>query len=203
MPSLVAAVGLVLVIAALATDRDGTQPLPRAGAGRSAGGGGAAGRVLFAFVPNVQPLTMVVAVTGVCARPASGIGDRRDGGGGIQRLPRAGAMDAMADAGLGAGGSDRRDDRRSAPRTAGCWPRSGSSGDSALTGSSTCGAGQRSARQRTPRHSPPTSSAGIWFDIAHATGNAVIALVAGPALIRTLDRYAQKLHGTFVPLEHT
>lgn len=46
-------------------------------------------------------------------------------------------------------------------------------------------------------------STGIWFDVAHATGNAVIALVAGPTLIRTIDRYAQKLHGTFVPLEQT
>jgi hypothetical protein len=43
----------------------------------------------------------------------------------------------------------------------------------------------------------------LWFDVAHATGNAVIALVAGPTLIRTIDRYAQKLQGTFVPLEPT
>jgi len=31
----------------------------------------------------------------------------------------------------------------------------------------------------------------------------ILALVAGPTLIRMLDRYARKLHGTFVPLEQT
>ena len=46
-------------------------------------------------------------------------------------------------------------------------------------------------------------STGIPFDIAHATGNAVIALVAGPALFRMLDRYARRLHATFRPLEQT
>jgi energy-coupling factor transport system substrate-specific component len=45
------------------------------------------------------------------------------------------------------------------------------------------------------------ASTGIPFDIAHATGNAVIALVAGPTMIRMLDRYARRLHATFAPLE--
>ena len=31
---------------------------------------------------------------------------------------------------------------------------------------------------------------GIWFDAAHATGNFVLALVAGPELRRMLERYA-------------
>ena len=44
-------------------------------------------------------------------------------------------------------------------------------------------------------------AAGLPFDIAHAGGNAVIALVAGPALIRMLDRYAVRLRARFVPLE--
>lgn len=34
---------------------------------------------------------------------------------------------------------------------------------------------------------------GLWFDAAHAIGNIVIALVAGPELRRTLDRYARRL----------
>ena len=46
-------------------------------------------------------------------------------------------------------------------------------------------------------------AAGIWFDVAHAVGNAVIALVAGPSLIRMLDRYERRLHGSFAPLEGT
>jgi energy-coupling factor transport system substrate-specific component len=47
------------------------------------------------------------------------------------------------------------------------------------------------------------ASTGIWFDVAHAAGNVLLAVVAGPTLIRMLDRYARKLHGTFVPLEQT
>jgi energy-coupling factor transport system substrate-specific component len=34
---------------------------------------------------------------------------------------------------------------------------------------------------------------GFWFDGAHAVGNLVIALVAGPELRRLLERYARRL----------
>ena len=34
---------------------------------------------------------------------------------------------------------------------------------------------------------------GLWFDAAHAIGNIAIALVAGPELRRMLDRYARRL----------
>ncbi len=34
---------------------------------------------------------------------------------------------------------------------------------------------------------------GLWFDVAHAVGNVVIALAAGPELRRLLDRYRLRL----------
>ena len=34
---------------------------------------------------------------------------------------------------------------------------------------------------------------GLWFDAAHAAGNVVLALAAGPELRRMLDRYARRL----------
>jgi energy-coupling factor transport system substrate-specific component len=34
---------------------------------------------------------------------------------------------------------------------------------------------------------------GLWFDVAHAVGNVVIALAAGPELRRLLDRYRVRL----------
>jgi energy-coupling factor transport system substrate-specific component len=37
-------------------------------------------------------------------------------------------------------------------------------------------------------------SRGFWFDAAHAIGNVVIALVAGPELRRLLERYGRRLH---------
>jgi energy-coupling factor transport system substrate-specific component len=39
---------------------------------------------------------------------------------------------------------------------------------------------------------------GIWFDGAHATGNFVLALVAGPELRRLLERYARRLKAVVV-----
>jgi energy-coupling factor transport system substrate-specific component len=35
---------------------------------------------------------------------------------------------------------------------------------------------------------------GFWFDVAHAVGNVVIALAAGPELRRLLERYRVRLH---------
>jgi energy-coupling factor transport system substrate-specific component len=46
-------------------------------------------------------------------------------------------------------------------------------------------------------------STGLPFDVAHASGNALLALAAGPTLIRMLDRYARRLTPSFAPLEDT
>ncbi len=35
---------------------------------------------------------------------------------------------------------------------------------------------------------------GVWFDVAHGAGNFVLALAAGPELRRMLDRYGRRLH---------
>ncbi len=39
---------------------------------------------------------------------------------------------------------------------------------------------------------------GLWFDVSHAAGNVVIALAAGPELRRMLDRYAARLRTVVV-----
>ena len=39
---------------------------------------------------------------------------------------------------------------------------------------------------------------GLWFDVAHAAGNVAIALAAGPELRRMLDRYGQRLRTVVV-----
>ena len=39
---------------------------------------------------------------------------------------------------------------------------------------------------------------GIWFDVAHASGNLVLALVVGPELRRLLERYARRLKAEVV-----
>jgi energy-coupling factor transport system substrate-specific component len=39
---------------------------------------------------------------------------------------------------------------------------------------------------------------GLWFDVSHAAGNVVIALAAGPELRRMLDRYGGRLRTVIV-----
>jgi energy-coupling factor transport system substrate-specific component len=39
---------------------------------------------------------------------------------------------------------------------------------------------------------------GLWFDVSHAVGNVVIALAAGPELRRMLDRYGARLRTVVV-----
>src|SRR6185312_14575672 len=102
----------------------------------SFGAAAAAGRVLFAAIPNVQPVTAMTA----CA--------------GIALGPRAGA---------------------------------------AVVGLATFGPSW------TWQAFWALEGRGLAFDIAHATGNAVLAAVAGPALIRLLDRYGIRLRVELEP----
>jgi energy-coupling factor transport system substrate-specific component len=162
----------------------------------------AAGRVLFAFVPNVQPVTIMVAVTGAALGARAG-------------MATGGAAALASNAFLGQG-----------PWTP--WQMIGWG----LVGA-TAGPLGRLLRNRWALAAfgiawgflfdwlmdvwawsalgsqanatafLTLASSGIPFDIAHAAGNAVLALVAGPILIRMLDRYARRLHGTFLPLEQT
>jgi energy-coupling factor transport system substrate-specific component len=47
--------------------------------------------------------------------------------------------------------------------------------------------------QRTWAGLVATQARGFWFDVAHATGNVVLALAAGPELRRLLARYGRRL----------
>jgi energy-coupling factor transport system substrate-specific component len=188
---------VVLAVSAVETGPNRSRELALV-AGLAAAAAG--GRVLFAFVPNVQPVTIIVAVTGATLGARAGIAT-------------GGAAALASNAFLGQG-----------PWTP--WQMIGW----ALVGATAAPAG-RVLRNRyalaafgvvwgflfdwlmdvwawstlgpsANLHSFLTlASTGIPFDIAHATGNAVIALVAGPTMIRMLDRYARRLHATFAPLE--
>ena len=65
------------------------------------GGLAAAGRVLFAPIPSVQPVTVIVAAVGRRARPATRLRRRRAGRDRVELLPRPGPAHAVADARLG------------------------------------------------------------------------------------------------------
>ena len=193
--ALLAAITLGLVAVETGPNRSRELALVAALAAAAAGG-----RVLFAAIPNVQPVTMMVAVAGVTLGARAG-------------LATGAAAALLSNAFLGQG-----------PWTP--WQMTGWAmvGVTAAMAApllrnrlalalfglawgflfdwfmdvwawSSLGGGTTTFFALV--------STGIWFDVAHAAGNVILALVAGPTLIRMLDRYARKLHGTFVPLEQT
>ncbi len=196
---LIAVACIALAVSAVETGPNRSRELSLVAALAAAAAGG---RVLFAFIPNVQPVTIIVAVTGATLGARAGIAT-------------GGAAALLSNTVLGQG-----------PWTA--WQMIGWG----LVGATAAPLG-RLLRNRfalaafgvvwgflfdwlmdvwawstlgpsADLHSFVTLAAtGLPFDIAHATGNAVIALVAGPSLIRMLDRYRRRLHATFAPLEPT
>jgi len=155
------------------------------------GGLAAAGRVLFAPIPNVQPVTVIVAAAGVALGPRRGFA--------------VGALAAIAsNMFLGQGAHT--------PWQMLAW---GGCGVAA-------GLAAPLLRRRVPfavfslalgfafgtvmdlwlwyGFYPHTWAslvtvlgAGVAFNVAHATGNLVLALVAGPELRRVLDRHARRV----------
>jgi energy-coupling factor transport system substrate-specific component len=156
----------------------------------------AAGRVLFAAVPNVQPVTVTAVVAGVALGPRAGAS--------------VGALAALvSNFYLGQGAYT--------PWQMLAW------GGCGLLG----GLAAPLLRRRVPlaltcfalgfafdavmdlwewlSFFPHTWQAfaalyvrGLWFDVAHASGNLVLALVAGPELRRLLERYARRLKAEVV-----
>jgi len=162
----------------------------------------AGGRVLFTAIPNVQPVTIVVAVTGAALGARAGIAT----GAAAALVSNAflgqgpwtpWQMLGWALVGLTAAPLSRALANRWALAAFGlvwgflfdwlldvwAWSSLGSS------------AGATSFLA--------LAGGGFWFDVAHAAGNVVLALAAGPVLFRTLRRYDRKLHGSFVPKEQT
>ncbi len=202
MPSVVAVIGLVLAALAVLSVERGPNRSRELALVAALAATGAAGRVLFAFIPNVQPLTMIVAITGVCLGPRAGLA-----------TGAAGALASNVFLGQGPW----------TPWQMLAWGLVGASAGMigpALRNRWTLAAfgivwgfgfdwmmdiwAWASLGPSADLHSFIAFAAtGLPFDIAHATGNALIALIAGPTLITIVDRYAQKLHGIFVPLEQT
>jgi energy-coupling factor transport system substrate-specific component len=199
LAALAALAGVALILAGIETGPNRSRELALVAALAAAA---AAGRVVFAAIPNVQPVTMIVAVAGTSLGPRAGLA--------------TGAGAALAsNAFLGQG-----------PWTP--WQMLGWGLVGVLAGwmpgllrhrlglaafGVVCGFGfdwlmDVWAWSALGPGADASSfialiSAGIWFDVAHAAGNAVIALVAGPGLIRMLDRYDRRLRGSFAPLEGT
>lgn len=156
----------------------------------------AAGRVLFAAIPNVQPVTVIVVVTGVALGPRAGMAV-----GGLSALVSnfylgQGAytpwqMLAWGGCGL-LGGLAAPLLRRRVPLALTCFAL-GFAFDAVMDLWEWL-----SFYPHTWQAFAALYAQGIWFDVAHASGNLVLALAAGPELRRLLERYARRLRAEVV-----
>jgi len=156
----------------------------------------AAGRVLFAAVPNVQPVTVTAVVAGVALGPRAGAST-----GALAALVSnlylgQGAytpwqMIAWGACGL-VGGLGGRVLRRRIPLALTCFVL-GFGFDALMDVWEWL-----SFYPHTWQAFAALYARGIWFDAAHATGNLVLALAIGPELRRLLERYARRLRAEVV-----
>ena len=161
-----------------------------------------AGRLVLAPIPNVVATTDIALITGYALGAAPGFAVGRAGGADLQPLARPGAVDRLADGGVGAGRPRRRLARR---RSAGAASAgSGSRSRARLAGLAygalldlsvmvTYGGEQSLDRYLA------LSARGIPFNVAHAPGNFAIALAAGPALVRMISRFRTRLRVHLAP----
>jgi len=156
----------------------------------------AAGRVLFAAVPNVQPVTVIAVVSGVALGPRAGMAV-----GGLaafvsnfylgQGAYTPWQMLAWGGCGL-LGGLAAPLLRRRLPLALTCFVL-GFAFDAVLDVWEWL-----SFYPHTWQAFAALYARGIWFDVAHASGNLVLVLVAGPELRRLLERYARRLRAEVV-----
>ena len=156
----------------------------------------AAGRVLFAAVPNVQPVTVTAVVAGVALGPRAGAST-----GALAALVSnlylgQGAytpwqMLAWGGCGL-VGGLGAPLLRRRIPLALTCFAL-GFAFDAVMDMWEWL-----SFYPHTWQAFAALYARGIWFDVAHATGNLLLALAVGPELRRLLERYARRLRAEVV-----
>jgi energy-coupling factor transport system substrate-specific component len=155
------------------------------------GGVAAMGRVLFRVVPGVQPVTVICVAAGVALGMRAGLAV-----GGIAALASNFFLgqgpwtpwQMLAWGGCGAaGGLAAPLLRRRIPFAVACLVLG-------LAFSALMDAWEWFAfYPHTWAAFAVQMTRGIWFDVAHAGGNLVLALVAGPELRRLLDRYGRRI----------
>ena len=162
-----------------------------------------AGRVLFAPIPNVQATTDVVLLSGYALGPLPGLRGRRRRRAGLQPLPRPGPLDALADARLGdggRGGSRARGGLRPAARAVAARARLRAAGFAFGAWMDLFTLVTFAAESSTAGY---LAVAGVSFpfNVAHAIGNALLCLALGPAFVRMLVRFRDRMQVEWVSLE--
>jgi energy-coupling factor transport system substrate-specific component len=155
------------------------------------GAAAAAGRILFAAIPNVQPVTVTAVVAGVALGPRAGAST-----GALAALVSnfylgQGAYTPWQMLAWGAcgliGGFAAPLLRRRIPLALLCFAL-GFGFDALMNVWEWL-----SFYPHTWQAFAALTARGIWFDTAHAIGNLVLALAVGPELRRLLERYGRRL----------
>ena len=182
---------LALVVAGIAWFEGGTATTRELAVVATLGAAAAAGRVLFAAVPGVQPVTVIAIVAGASLGARAGIA--------------TGALAAfVSNLFLGQG--------LWTPQQMLGWAACGAAGSllapvvrrriglaavSAVLGFAFSASMDVWLWWGFAPHTPAALAAvvgrGLWFDGAHAVGNVLISLAAGPELRRLLQRYSARL----------
>jgi energy-coupling factor transport system substrate-specific component len=185
-----------LVVAGIAWFEAGTDSTRELAVIATLAAAAAAGRVLFAAVPGVQPVTVIAIVAGAALGARAGVATGALAAFVSNLFLGQGIWTPQQMLGWGACGLVGA---LLAPFLRNRWALAGVAAVLGLAFSASMDVWLWYG------FSPHTWSAlvavvgrGVWFDVSHAVGNVAIALAAGPELRRMLDRYGARLRTVVV-----
>jgi energy-coupling factor transport system substrate-specific component len=180
-----------LVIAGIAWFESGTDSTRELAVIATLAAAAAAGRVLFAAVPGVQPVTVIAIIAGVSLGARAGVATGALAAFVSNLFLGQGIWTPQQMLGWGACGAVGA---LLAPVLRSRWALAAVA---AVLGFAFSVSMDVWLWYGFSPHTFPALAAvvgrGLWFDVSHAVGNVMIALAAGPELRRMLDRYGARL----------
>jgi energy-coupling factor transport system substrate-specific component len=180
-----------LVVAGVAWFESGTDSTRELAVIATLAAAAAAGRVLFAAVPGVQPVTVIAIVAGASLGLRAGVATGALAAFVSNLFLGQGIWTPQQMLGWGACGAVGA---LLAPALRNRWALAAVA---AVLGFAFSVSMDVWLWYGFSPHTFPALAAvvgrGLWFDVAHAAGNVMIALAAGPELRRMLDRYGARL----------
>ena len=185
-----------LVVAGVAWFESGTDSTRELAVIATLAAAAAAGRVLFAAVPGVQPVTVIAIVAGAALGARAGVATGALAAFVSNFFLGQGIWTPQQMLGWGACGAVGA---LLAPMLRNRWALAAVA---AVLGFAFSASMDVWLWYGFSPHTLPALAAvvgrGLWFDASHAAGNVLIALAAGPELRRMLDRYGARLRTVVV-----
>jgi energy-coupling factor transport system substrate-specific component len=187
---------VALIVAGVAWFEGGTDSTRELAVVATLAAAAAAGRVAFAAVPGVQPVTVIAIVAGAALGLRAGVATGALAAFVSNLFLGQGIWTPQQMLGWGACGAAGA---LLAPALRSRWALAAVS---AVLGFAFSASMDVWLWYGFAPHTVPSLVAvlgrGVWFDVTHAAGNVAIALAAGPELRRMLDRYGSRLRTVVV-----